>query len=47
MLIVLTVIYLGTIPAAMRRFKAYQDADAAREAGAAAPEPKSALTVPK
>jgi CDP-diacylglycerol---serine O-phosphatidyltransferase len=46
MLIVLTLIYLGTIPAAIRRFKAYQDADAAREAGAAAPEPKSTLTVP-
>jgi CDP-diacylglycerol---serine O-phosphatidyltransferase len=41
MLIVLTLIYLATIPAAMRRFKAYQAADAA----CSAPEPKSALSI--
>lgn len=35
MLICLTLIYLATIPIAMRRFKAYAAADAARQAGAA------------
>jgi CDP-diacylglycerol--serine O-phosphatidyltransferase len=45
-LIGLTLIYLATIPAAMRRFKAYQAEDAAREA-AAASEPKSALAIRK
>ncbi len=42
MLICLTLIYLATIPIAMRRFKAYAAADAARQAGAA-PAPGPAL----
>ncbi len=46
MLIGLTLIYLATIPAAIRRFKAYQAEDAAREASAAAAN-KSALTIRK
>jgi len=45
-LIGLTLIYLATIPAAMRRFRAYQAGDAAREAGAAAAS-ASALNVRK
>jgi CDP-diacylglycerol---serine O-phosphatidyltransferase len=46
MLICLTLIYLATIPAAMRRFKAYQEEDAAREASAASAS-KSALSIRK
>ncbi len=41
-LICLTLIYLATIPIAMRRFKAYAAADAARQSGAA-PVPGTAL----
>jgi CDP-diacylglycerol---serine O-phosphatidyltransferase len=46
MLIGLTVIYLATIPIAVRRFKAYAAADAAHQVGAA-PEPGPALKIRK
>ncbi|HMF05810.1 MAG TPA: CDP-alcohol phosphatidyltransferase family protein [Methylocella sp.] len=46
MLICLTLIYLATIPIAMRRFKASAEADAARRANAA-PAPGPALKIRK
>jgi CDP-diacylglycerol---serine O-phosphatidyltransferase len=46
MLICLTLIYLATIPVAVRRFKAHVAADAARQAGAA-PVPGPALKLRK